>query len=280
LLQKCQDDINKAVKAENARMVMEINKAIATADFASAEKLQMTVDNMNKSIEEMKERHALESKNAREIWMDELEKCKLEWEGDMSVKFADDLREKMATEKENRQKAVRMEAGKWQKALRETEDRIDAERNASFKKGVAERDLEAQRELSDLKGAANEALDKVKASAKDSLKSALSESAAQLRLAREHAAKDKEAAIKKVSERSKRNYEEPLARLRWKSTSQIAFVAKLTISQHFTRFDRCFHARCRASRKPPTTSAGLLKKPSHCSKNPATRRQKTRSRRS
>ena len=70
-------------------------------------------------------------------------------------------------------------------------------RLASFKKGVAERDITAQKEVSDLKHAANLALEKVKQSAKDSLKQALSESAQQLKLAREHAAREREEAIQK-----------------------------------------------------------------------------------
>jgi len=202
LVEKCRKDVEKAVKEENARCIMEKNAAIAGVEFAASEKLRAVEEEMARKLEEMRERGELEIKNKRELWMDELEKCKVDWEAELGVKFSEDLREKMSTEKENRQKAVRLEASKWQKALRETEDRIEAERQVSFKKGVAERDAEAQKELSDLKNAANEALDKVKASAKDSLKHALEESASQLRLAREHAARDKEAAIKKGLEQA------------------------------------------------------------------------------
>ena len=53
----------------------------------------------------------------------------------------------------------------------------------------------AQKQLGELKTAANAALEKVKDSAKESLKQALGESAAQLKLAREHAGREKQAAI-------------------------------------------------------------------------------------
>ena len=53
----------------------------------------------------------------------------------------------------------------------------------------------AQEQLGELKTAANAALEKVKDSAKESLKQALGESAAQLKLAREHAGREKQAAI-------------------------------------------------------------------------------------
>ena len=42
LLKKCQDDIDKAVRAENALMTIQITKAVATADFAAKEKLQVS----------------------------------------------------------------------------------------------------------------------------------------------------------------------------------------------------------------------------------------------
>jgi chromosome segregation ATPase len=194
---KYKEDTDKAVKLEEGRMQIELTKAVAQESFKNAQHLNKEMDRMRFELAREREESDGRLDAAKAKWNEELDKMKETWETDMEANYADRVRELGDAEKDKRQKAVRLEAGKWQKALRETEDRIEAERLASFKKGAAERDVTAQKELAELKQAANLALEKVKESAKESLKQALSESAAQLKLAREHASREMAAAIEK-----------------------------------------------------------------------------------
>ncbi|GMH66148.1 hypothetical protein TrST_g11447 [Triparma strigata] len=190
-------EMEQAVKKEEKRMLGELTKAVAEESYKNQQEFNREMKRMRDDMDAARELAEENLKMEKKRWDESLDKQKIEWEEDIAAQHADRLREIGDAEKDKRQKAVRLEAGKWQKALRETEDRIEAERLASFKKGVAERDITAQKEVSDLKAAANMALEKVKQSAKDSLKQALSESASQLKLAREHAAREKEDAIAK-----------------------------------------------------------------------------------
>ncbi|GMH51794.1 hypothetical protein TL16_g01087 [Triparma laevis f. inornata] len=190
-------EMEQAVKKEEKRMLGKLTKAVAEESYKNQQEFNKEMKRMRDKMDGARELADENLKMEKKRWDESLDKMKIEWEEDIAAQHADRLRQIGDAEKDKRQKAVRLEAGKWQKALRETEDRIEAERLASFKKGVAERDITAQREVSDLKNAANMALEKVKQSAKDSLKQALSESASQLKLAREHAAREKEQAIAK-----------------------------------------------------------------------------------
>jgi len=198
LLEKAHElNITERVREEEKRMQSELVKAVADESYKNQQLFNKEMQRMREDVEDARLQGEDNLKAAKKAWDEGLEKMKEEWEEVVESKYAERLREVGDAEKDRRQKAVRLEAGKWQKALRETEDRIEAERHASFKKGVAERDTTAQKEIADLKNAANLALEKVKISAKDSLKQALQESANQLKLAREHAAREKEEAIAK-----------------------------------------------------------------------------------
>ena len=194
---KMKEEIEKSLRLEESRMQIELTKAVAQESFKCSQHLNKEMERMRFEVE--KERQEAEGRleAAQSQWNAELDKMKENWQTDMEADYAERLRDVAEQDKDKRQKAVRLEAGKWQKALRETEDRIEAERMSSFRKGAAERDVVAQKEINDLRAAANIALEKVKDSAKDSLKQALGESAAQLKLAREHAAREMANAIEK-----------------------------------------------------------------------------------
>ena len=74
---------------------------------------------------------------------------------------------------EKTSRAKGLEAAKWQKAIKDAEVKMEAEKQGAWRRGMEERDKLAAQEAAQLKAAAAKALEEVKASAKKSLEGAM-----------------------------------------------------------------------------------------------------------
>uniref|UniRef100_A0A7S1BNZ5 Uncharacterized protein n=1 Tax=Corethron hystrix TaxID=216773 RepID=A0A7S1BNZ5_9STRA len=119
-----------------------------------------------------------------------LDTAKEEWLQQRELREAALTEEVMKREREQLHFSLTVEKEKWEKAMSDSRDRFEVERQIAYRKGVSDRDLQCTKELTEVKKSANEALEKVKANAREKLKRNLEESAIQIHAAAEKGEKD------------------------------------------------------------------------------------------
>ena len=112
LMGKHKEDQDKAVLLEESRMQITLTKAVAQESFKNAQHLNKEMERMRFEVEREREEGEGRRGAERAKWNEELDKMKETWETDMEANYAGRLRQVGDAEKDKRQKAVRLEAGK------------------------------------------------------------------------------------------------------------------------------------------------------------------------
>ena len=185
---------NARTEAEALRSALEKAESEASSRGLQAESWETKAQEALASLEAKQ----LEFDEAKQAWAEEGDAAKklLEAQKDLERKqHMDALRDEHDVGKA---KAVELETNKWQKALRDAEVKLDAEKQAAWRRGMEEREKLALQESKQLKQAAAKALEEVKASAKASLEAVHKDAKEAARMAhqkgQEDARKDAEAA--------------------------------------------------------------------------------------